>query len=75
MSSLLAVKRGSGSAIYAASKAGLIALVRAVALEGGEVAQKYRDSGAPGFRANVVLPGYIETPMTDGEFLFFLFYS
>ena len=40
---------------YAATKAGLHALVRALAVEHG------RD----GIRANAVLPGWIETPMTE----------
>lgn len=67
VSSLLAIKSGVGSSVYAASKAGLIALTRAVALEGAEVVR--RRPGAPGFRANVVVPGYIDTPMTKGAFL------
>jgi NAD(P)-dependent dehydrogenase (short-subunit alcohol dehydrogenase family) len=43
---------------YGASKAGLIAIMNSIAVELG----KYR------IRANSVLPGWIETPMTDGLF-------
>jgi NAD(P)-dependent dehydrogenase (short-subunit alcohol dehydrogenase family) len=41
---------------YAASKAGVNALVRALAVE----------LAPDGIRANSVLPGWVETPMTDG---------
>jgi NAD(P)-dependent dehydrogenase (short-subunit alcohol dehydrogenase family) len=43
---------------YGASKAGLIAMMNSIAVE----LAKYR------IRANSVLPGWIETPMTDGLF-------
>ncbi|MFG1790376.1 SDR family NAD(P)-dependent oxidoreductase [Nocardia sp. NPDC049149] len=43
---------------YAASKAGLIAMMNSIAVE----------LGKEGIRANSVLPGWIETPMTDGVF-------
>ncbi|GAA5102376.1 SDR family oxidoreductase [Nocardia iowensis] len=43
---------------YAASKAGLIAIMNSIAVE----------LGKHGIRANSVLPGWIETPMTDGVF-------
>ena len=46
------------TAAYAASKAGLVALLRTVALE----------RAAQGVRANVVLPGLVDTPMlVDGS--------
>lgn len=53
ISSLLAVKGGYGAAVYAASKAGVIGLTRALAEEGG----------SRKIRSNVILPGYIETDM------------
>lgn len=49
------VPRGQG---YAASKAGLIAVINSIAVE----------LGKHGIRANSVLPGWVETPMTDGIF-------
>ncbi|KAI1457830.1 NAD(P)-binding protein [Annulohypoxylon moriforme] len=56
VSSLLATHGGRGSTIYAASKAGIIGLTRAMAWEVGRF----------GIRANVLLPGYIQTDMTKG---------
>jgi NAD(P)-dependent dehydrogenase (short-subunit alcohol dehydrogenase family) len=47
-------------AAYAASKGGITALMRAVALEGGP----------SGIRANAILPGAIQTPMIDREIAF-----
>ncbi|CAL7947871.1 unnamed protein product [Xylocopa violacea] len=44
-----------GQANYAASKAGVIALTKTAALEFGQF----------GVRVNTVLPGFIETPMTE----------
>ncbi|CAK7212989.1 hypothetical protein SCUCBS95973_001647 [Sporothrix curviconia] len=55
MSSLLAVQGGYGASAYAASKAGVVALTRSLVDEG-----KSRQ-----IRANVILPGYIESSMTD----------
>jgi len=46
------------SAIYAASKAGAVQLTHAIAVNYGRY----------GIRANVILPSYIDTPMTD-EFI------
>lgn len=63
LSSLLAVKGGLGAAAYAASKAALVAYTRALALEA-----RYGNAyDTMPFRANVVLPGYIETPMLAGQ--------
>ncbi|XP_076654773.1 (3R)-3-hydroxyacyl-CoA dehydrogenase [Halictus rubicundus] len=44
-----------GQANYAASKAGVIALTKSASFEFGQF----------GIRVNVVLPGFIDTPMTD----------
>jgi NAD(P)-dependent dehydrogenase (short-subunit alcohol dehydrogenase family) len=52
-SSVLGVKGLAGSGSYCASKAGVIALTRAAALE----------AGPAGHRVNAVLPGPIATPM------------
>lgn len=60
-----ALRPTAGTAAYAASKAGLIAMTKAVALEGA----------ADGVTANVVAPGIVDTPMsraawpTDDEML------
>ena len=53
LSSVLGMPRG---ATYAASKAGVSALVRSIAVEYGRF----------GIRANAILPGWIETDMTAG---------
>lgn len=55
VASLLGIKGGKGSAAYAASKAGVIGLTRALAAELGE----------KNIRVNVLIPGYIETDMTE----------
>ncbi|KAK8168679.1 hypothetical protein BKA80DRAFT_183836, partial [Phyllosticta citrichinensis] len=55
VSSLLGLKGGVGSAAYAASKAGVIGLTRALAAEYGPL----------GLRVNTLVPGYVETAMTD----------
>ncbi|KAI1135368.1 NAD(P)-binding protein [Hypoxylon sp. FL0543] len=62
VSSLLATHGGRGASVYTASKAGVVGLTRALAWEVGRF----------GIRANVLLPGYIQTEMTkdmdkDGE--------
>jgi 2-hydroxycyclohexanecarboxyl-CoA dehydrogenase len=60
-----ALRPTAGTAAYAASKAGLIAMTKAVALE----------AAAEGVTANVVAPGIVDTPMaraawpTDAEML------
>ena len=55
MSSVAGVHGNAGQANYAASKAGMIALVKSVAQE----------MGSRGIRANAIAPGFIETAMTQ----------
>ncbi len=55
ISSVHAFVSYEGYAAYDASKAGLIALTRTLAL----------DHGRDGIRVNAICPGYISTPMTD----------
>lgn len=57
ISSLLGVQGGRGAAAYAASKAGVLGLTRALAAEMGSL----------GVRVNAIVPGYITTGMTKGE--------
>lgn len=57
ISSVAAFNASSGMASYATSKAGVIALTRALANE----------YGSQGIRANVVCPGWVRTPMSDAE--------
>ena len=54
MASVVGVHGNAGQANYAASKAGMIALAKSVALE----------MGSRGVRANAIAPGFIETAMT-----------
>ncbi|KAJ5650437.1 uncharacterized protein N7484_004160 [Penicillium longicatenatum] len=65
ISSLLALKSGTGAVPYAASKAGLLGLTRSLAVE---ASASLKDVV---IRSNAILPGYIETPMiadfTSGE--------
>ncbi|XHG04253.1 hypothetical protein AWENTII_007529 [Aspergillus wentii] len=65
VSSLLAVKGGTGAVPYAASKAGILGLTRSLTVE---AANSLRDVV---IRSNAIVPGYIETPMiadfSDGE--------
>ncbi|KAI9836433.1 MAG: hypothetical protein M1819_001464 [Sarea resinae] len=58
IASLLALQGGRGSAAYAASKAGILGLTRSLAAE----------VGPSGVRVNAIVPGYIETQMTEGYF-------
>jgi len=55
ISSILGLRGGFGSANYAASKAGVIALAKSVAAEVGAFA----------IRVNALAPGLIDTPMTE----------
>lgn len=61
ISSLLADRGGHGSSIYATSKAGLVAFTRTLALEAASIRARF--PSLPAFRANVVAPGYVDTPM------------
>ena len=63
VSSLLAYKAVIGTADYAAAKAGLIAHTRALALEGSRYQDMAGDRSP--FRANVVVPGYVDTAMVS----------
>jgi NAD(P)-dependent dehydrogenase (short-subunit alcohol dehydrogenase family) len=58
ISSVHAIVSWPGSAAYDASKAGMIGLTRAMAL----------DHGPQQIRVNAILPGYIETPLWDQWF-------
>ena len=55
VSSIVALTGNAGQVNYAASKAGMIGMVRALA----------REAGARGVRVNAVAPGYIATDMTS----------
>ncbi|KAI1076393.1 NAD(P)-binding protein [Whalleya microplaca] len=55
VSSLLATHGGRGASIYAASKAGVVAFTRSLAWETGRF----------GIRVNALLPGYVQTRMTE----------
>lgn len=61
VSSLLALKAGTGAVPYAASKAGLLGLTRSLAIE---ASASLKDVV---IRSNAIVPGYIETPMIAGK--------
>lgn len=61
ISSLLGVKGGFAATAYAASKAGILGFTRALACEDGNIAR--------GMRVNVIVPGYIDTPMTNCKYV------
>ncbi|KAJ5097976.1 hypothetical protein N7532_004977 [Penicillium argentinense] len=63
VSSLLALRAGTGAVPYAASKAGILGLTRSVAVES---ASSLKDLA---IRSNAIVPGYIETPMIAGKHL------
>lgn len=60
ISSLLALKSGTGAVPYAASKAGLLGLTRSLAVEASASLKHVS------IRSNAIVPGYIETPMISG---------
>src|SRR5271170_7027926 len=66
VSSLLAVKGGMGASVYAATKAGLLAFTRALALEASELRNRIMEDG-PALRVNAIVPGFIDTAMIDGK--------
>ena len=55
MSSIVGITGNAGQASYAASKAGIIALMQSVA----------KEMGSRGVRANAIAPGFIQTDMTN----------
>ncbi|MGH9170724.1 MAG: SDR family NAD(P)-dependent oxidoreductase [Acidimicrobiales bacterium] len=57
VASIAALRTGPSAAAYSASKAGLVALIRSIAV----------DYGPRGVRANVVCPGWVCTEMADEE--------
>jgi meso-butanediol dehydrogenase / (S,S)-butanediol dehydrogenase / diacetyl reductase len=57
ISSDAGLRAGPRSAAYCAAKAGLIMLTQCIAL----------DYGPQGVRANCICPGWVRTPMADGE--------
>lgn len=59
IASQLALAGGHGSAAYVASKGAVISLTRSIA----------NDYAAYGIRANVLIPGAVETPMLERSFL------
>lgn len=61
ISSLLGVKGGSAATAYAASKAGVLGFTRALVCD--------HEKTATNIRVNAIVPGYIDTPMTKGEYL------
>lgn len=57
VASVAGLRASPSSLAYCASKAGLVHLTRCIAL----------DHGPDGVRANCVCPGWVRTPMADGE--------
>ncbi|MCJ1391781.1 hypothetical protein MMC18_004646 [Xylographa bjoerkii] len=55
VASLLGIKGGKGSTVYAASKAGVLGLTRSLAAE----------LASSSIRVNAIVPGYVETSMTQ----------
>jgi NAD(P)-dependent dehydrogenase (short-subunit alcohol dehydrogenase family) len=61
IASLLGVKGGYGSTVYAASKAAVLGFTRALSLEYGRL----------GIRVNAIVPGFVETDITKGTLSIF----
>ncbi|KAL1972965.1 hypothetical protein VTN31DRAFT_6507 [Thermomyces dupontii] len=61
ISSLLALRGVTGTATYAASKAGLLGLTRSLAVEAAEL---LRGKGMV-LRSNALVPGYVDTPFIE----------
>ncbi|KAL1875544.1 tRNA-splicing endonuclease subunit sen54 [Paecilomyces lecythidis] len=59
VSSLLSHKGGTGAVPYAASKAGILGLTRSLTVEASETLREVV------IRSNVIVPGYIETPIIE----------
>ncbi|KAL4803851.1 hypothetical protein BDV18DRAFT_40023 [Aspergillus unguis] len=57
ISSLLALKGGTGAVPYAASKAGVLGMTRSLTVEASKTLRNQA------VRVNAIVPGYIETPM------------
>ncbi|KAF3765683.1 NAD(P)-binding protein [Cryphonectria parasitica EP155] len=57
VSSVMAMRGGTGAAVYAATKAGLLGLTSALSTELGQY----------GIRVNALVPGYIETDMIQKD--------
>ena len=76
VSSLLGVKGGKGSTAYAASKAGIIGMTSAITKESllllliviGLTRSLAAEVGPMSVRVNAIVPGYIETQMTEGVY-------
>lgn len=62
IASLLGIKGGYGATAYAASKAGVLGFTRALVCELGQQAHI-------NVRVNALVPGYIDTPMTQGKYM------
>ena len=67
LSSLLATRGIFGSSVYASTKAGLLGLSTSLIAESTTFHRRYSahspDQPLPTFRSNVVVPGYVDTPM------------
>ena len=57
MTSVLGVQGAAGNTLYSASKAALIGMTRSAA----------KELGPQGIRVNAICPGYVRTPLVDGQ--------